>query len=276
MAMDKFITHIKPPSGFSLGFKELWQYRELFYFFTWRDIKVKYKQTYLGILWAILQPLGMMLIFTLLFSKTWKIDTGMVVYPIFVLAGLICWNLFNASVSHAGESMIQNANIINKIYFPRLIIPGASILVALFDFIIGLFIFLVFCLVYKQSVHWSAILYFPAAILVIIMAAFGTGTFLAALNVKYRDFRYAMPFLLQVLFFASQVIYPLQSIQQGWLKYLLAINPMNMAIELFRMPLSDASIDINLISIGLASTLLIMILGLYYFRKTEAYFADFA
>ncbi|HEX4876759.1 MAG TPA: ABC transporter permease, partial [Chitinophagaceae bacterium] len=130
--MSSFVHRIKPPSGFSLGLRELWQYRELFYFFTWRDIKVKYKQTYLGVAWALLQPLGLMLIFTLLFAKTWKIDTGTVAYPLFVLGGLICWNLFSSSVSHAGESMIQNANIINKIYFPRLIIPGSSILVALF------------------------------------------------------------------------------------------------------------------------------------------------
>ena len=145
--MEKFITHIQPPKGFSLGLKELWQYRELFYFFTWRDIKVKYKQTYLGILWALLQPLGMMALFTLLFSKTWKIDTGTTAYPIFVLSGLILWNLFSSSVSHAGESMIQNANIIRKIYFPRLIIPGSSVLVALFDFLMGLFVFFIFCLI---------------------------------------------------------------------------------------------------------------------------------
>lgn len=274
--MDKFTTNIQPPSGFSLGLKELWQYRELFYFFTWRDIKVKYKQTHLGIFWALLQPLGMMLIFTFLFSKTWKIDTTPVQYPIFVLAGLILWNLFNSSVSHAGESMIQNAHIINKIYFPRLIIPGSSLLVAFFDFMMGLVIFILLCLYYKQSVQLSAILYFPAGILIIIIAAFGTGTFLAALNVKYRDFRYTIPFMLQVLFFASQIIYPLQSIQQSWLKYVLAFNPVNTAIELFRAPLSGSVIDFTVISIGLTSTFFILLTGIYYFRKTEAYFADLA
>ncbi|MDZ4809219.1 MAG: ABC transporter permease [Bacteroidota bacterium] len=274
--MAKFTTTIHPPSGFSLGLKELWQYRELFYFFTWRDIKVKYKQTYLGILWALLQPLGMMLIFTFLFSKTWKIDTTPVQYPIFVLAGLILWNLFSASVSHAGESMIKNANIISKIYFPRLIIPCSSILVAFFDFLMGLLIFIVFCIVYQQPVDWSAIIYFPAGIILVLLAAFGTGTFLAALNVKYRDFRYTIPFLLQFLFFASQVIYPLQVVQQTWLKYILAINPVNAAIELFRYPLSGYPIDGNIIMIGTASTFIICFIGLYYFRKTEAFFADLA
>jgi lipopolysaccharide transport system permease protein len=274
--MEKFTHRIEPPSGFSLGLKELWQYRELFYFFTWRDIKVKYKQTYLGILWALLQPLGMMVIFTFLFSKTWPINTGAIHYPIFVLSGLILWNLFNSAVSHAGESMLQNANIINKIYFPRLIIPGSSVLVALFDFIMGLAIFIVLCIYYKQSVELSAIWFFPAGILIIIIAAFGAGTFLAALNVKYRDFRYTIPFMLQVLFFASQIIYPLQTIQQSWLKYVLAINPVNTAIELFRAPLSGNSIDTKVVAIGMASTALLLLCGIYFFRKTEAYFADIA
>ncbi len=272
--MGKFLTTIQPPSGFSLGLKELWQYRELFYFFTWRDIKVKYKQTYLGIIWALLQPLGLMLIFTFLFSRTWKIDTSPIHYSIFVLAGLILWNLFNASVAHAGESMIKNANIIGKIYFPRLVIPCSSILVALFDFLMGLLIFLVFCIIYKQPIHWSAVVYFPAGILVVLLAAFGAGTFLAALNVKYRDFRYTIPFLLQFLFFATQVIYPLQLVQQTWLKYILAINPVNAAIELFRYPLSGLPVNLNIIYIGLASTMLVSLAGLYYFRKTEVYFSD--
>ncbi|HEX7903833.1 MAG TPA: ABC transporter permease [Chitinophagaceae bacterium] len=274
--MEKLVTTIKPPSGLSLGLKELWQYRELFYFFTWRDIKVKYKQTYLGILWALLQPLGMMLIFTFLFSKTWKIDTGAITYPIFVLSGLICWNLFNSSVSHAGDSMIQNANIIKKIYFPRLIIPCSAILVALFDFVIAFIIFIILCIFLKQPLYLTGIFYFPMGILLSMIAAVGLGFFLAALNVKYRDFRYALPFLLQVLFFASQIIYPLQSVQSSLFKYLLAINPMNAAIELFRASLSTASPDMKIVVIGTGSSLFLLIIGLFYFRKTEAYFADIA
>lgn len=269
-------TKIHPPSGFSLGLKELWQYRELFYFFTWRDIKVKYKQTYLGVIWALLQPLGMMVIFTFLFSKTWPIDTGNISYPIFVLAGLIIWNLFNSAVSHAGESMIQNANIIKKIYFPRLIIPGSALLTAFFDFLMGLLIFIVFCILYHQPVSWQAMFYFPAGIIIVVAAAFGMGIFFAALNVKYRDFRYTIPFMLQFLFFASQVIYPLQSIQQTGLKYILAINPVNAAIELFRAPLSNTGIDITVVLIGFISTLLLVFIGIYFFRKTESYFADIA
>ncbi|MBI5371158.1 MAG: ABC transporter permease [Sphingobacteriales bacterium] len=274
--MEKFITHIQPPGRFSLGLKELWQYRELFYFFTWRDIKVKYKQTYLGILWAIIQPLGMMFLFTLLFSRALKIDTGSVVYPVFVLSGLILWNLFSAAISHAGDSMIQNAHIIKKIYFPRLIIPGSAVLLALFDFLMGFFIFLVFCFIYRQPQHWYSLPYFIAGILIVLVAGFGAGSFLAALNVKYRDFRYTIPFLLQVLFFSSQVIYPLYSITHTWLIYLLSLNPVNAAIELFRAGLTGAPVDYTITGIGLFSTLVLIVTGIYYFRKTEAYFADIA
>ncbi|NOT52692.1 MAG: ABC transporter permease [Chitinophagaceae bacterium] len=272
--MEKMQSIIKPPAGFSFGLKEVWQYRELFYFFTWRDIKVKYKQAYLGVFWALLQPLGMMVIFTFLFSKTWKIDTGIIQYPIFVLAGLICWNLFSSSVSHAAESMIQHAGIINKIYFPRIIIPGSSVLVALFDFMMGFIVFIIFCLIYKQPVHWPSVWCFPAGIIIVLIAAFGAGTFLSALNVKYRDFRYTIGFFLQVMFFASQVIYPLQSIQQSWLKYILAINPVNAAIELFRSAFAGGYADTTTVYIGIASAFLLLLIGIYYFRKTEAYFAD--
>lgn len=274
--MEKPVIHIKPPASLSLGFRELWQYRELFYFFTWRDIKVKYKQTYLGVLWALLQPLGMMLIFTFLFSRTWPINTGEIKYPVFVLSGLICWNLFNSSVSHAGDSMVQNANIIKKIYFPRLIIPCSAMLVALFDFLIAFVIFIILCFVMQQPPSWTAIFYFPAGIIMSLLSATGLGLLLASLNVKFRDFRYALPFLLQVLFFASQVIYPLQSVQQSLFRYLLAINPMNAAIELFRAPLTSISPDIRIIAIGACSSISLLIIGLLYFRKTEAYFADLA
>jgi lipopolysaccharide transport system permease protein len=274
--MEKITTIIKPPSGISLGFKELWHYRELFYFFTWRDIKVKYKQTSLGVFWSLLQPLGMMLIFTFIFSRTLKIETGTIPYPVFVLSGLILWGLFNSSVSHAAESMIQNSNIIKKIYFPRLIVPCSAILVALFDFLMALLIFIVICIWYKQPVGWNAVLFFPAGILLTLFSAFGLGTFLAALNIKYRDFRYVVPFILQVLFFSSQVIYPLQSISPDYLKYLLAINPLNGAIELFRAPLTGFAPDMNVIMISTATSLILATIGLFYFRKTEKYFADIA
>lgn len=274
--MEKFTTIIQPVTRFSTGFRELWQYRELFYFFTWRDIKVKYKHAWLGVGWALLQPLGMMLIFTFLFSRTWPIETGTVKYPVFVLAGLVCWNLFNQSVSQSAESMLRNAGIISKIYFPRLIIPGSVVLAALFDFCMGFIIFLVFCIFFNQALPLSAIFYFPAAILLLTLAAFGTGTLLATLTIKYRDFRYTIPFVLQALFFASQVIYPLESIQDSRIRYLLALNPVNAVIELFRAPLYHTSPDLTVVGIGAGTTLLLLFAGIYYFKKTEAWFADLA
>jgi lipopolysaccharide transport system permease protein len=274
--MHKTETIIQPPSKISLGIKELLQYRELFYFFTWRDIKVKYKQTFLGILWAVLQPLGMMLLFTFIFSKTLKMNSGTVAYPVFVLSGLILWNLFNTSVSHAAESIIVNAGIIKKIYFPRLIIPCSAVLTALFDFIMAFIIFIGISIYHKQPLHWSAIYYFPAGIILVLTAAFGLGTFLSALNIKYRDFRYLIPFLMQVLFFASQVIYPLQVIKSPLLKYVLSVNPVNGAIELFRAALTETAPDITVIAVSTAAAIIFCIAGIYYFRKTESHFADIA
>jgi lipopolysaccharide transport system permease protein len=267
---------IKPPAKITINFKELWQYRELFYFFSWRDIKVKYKQTFLGIIWALLQPLAMMLLLTFIFSRTLKMDFSITIpYPLFVLSGIIIWNLFNGSVSHAGESMIQHAAIIKKIYFPRLIIPVSAILVNLFDFLMAFIIFIVISFFY-QPVEWTALFYFPAAILLCLLAAFGTGSFLSALNVKYRDFRYALPFLLQLLFFSSQIIYPINVVQNQQLKFLLALNPVNGAIELLRVPLTGLAPDVTVVLISIAAALLLCLIGIIYFRKTESYFADIA
>ncbi|HYC29768.1 MAG TPA: ABC transporter permease, partial [Chitinophagaceae bacterium] len=160
--LEKNRTIIKPPAGISFGFSELWQHRELLYFFAWRDIKVKYKQTVLGILWAVLQPLALMLLFSFIFSKTSIAATPAGIrYEIFVLSGLVLWNLFYTSVSHAADSMIVNAGIIKKIYFPRLIIPLSTIVAALLDFAVSLVLFAAFCLFYEQPVNVLALLYFP-------------------------------------------------------------------------------------------------------------------
>jgi len=273
--MQKPQTIIQPVSRFSFNFKELWQYRELFYFFTWRDLKVKYKQTTLGILWAILQPLSLMLLFTLVFSKTLRFETGGMRYEIFVLSGLILWNIFYSSVSMAAESMIQHGGIIKKIFFPRLIIPVASLLASLFDFLIALVMFLVFCFAFGEWPGWEAFVSFPVAILITVLASSGAGIFLSALNIKYRDFRYVVPFLLQFLFFATQVVYSLQTVQQGWLRYLLAVNPLNGSIELFRSAFTGQC-DLNVIGISAVSAVVITFTGLVYFKNSEAYFADLA
>lgn len=268
-------TIIEPPKNLSLRLSEIWQYRELFYFFTWRDIKVKYKQTYFGILWAVLQPLMLMMLFTFVFSKNLQFKSGPIRYEVFVLSGLILWSLFYAAVSHAAQSIVDQSNVIRKIYFPRLIIPSAAILTALFDFMIAFILFLFCCILFRQSIAWSAIYMFPLALLLLLLSAFGAGTFLSALTVKYRDFRYALPFMLQFLFFASTVLYSLQSIRPAPLRYLFAINPVNGAIEMFRNALGGKT-DETFILISAVVAILLCMIALLYFRKTEAYFADLA
>jgi len=274
--LEKIQTIIKPPSSISLRLGELWQHRELLYFFAWRDIKVKYRQTVLGILWAVLQPLALMLLFVLIFSKSSIAQTTTAMpYSVFVLSGLVLWNLFYASVSHASESMISNASIIRKIYFPRLIIPLSALCGALVDFVIALILFIIFCFLRGSVPSINAIIFFPAGILLCLISAFGCGTLLGALNVKYRDFRYALPFLLQLTFFATIVIYPISMVSESWQKNILALNPVNAAIELFRYPLSG-TLDLQLVLPGIATSLLLAIGGLFYFQKTESYFADIA
>lgn len=268
---------IKPKIAFSLNLKELIEYKELFYFFTWRDVKVKYKQTALGFLWAILQPLVMMVIFTFFIGKSMNMPSDDMAYPIFAFSGLILWTLFSSGITNAGNSMVSNAQIIKKIYFPRLVIPISSILVSAFDFLIAFFVLVGLILFFQQSVDVTkAVIYWPAGLVIAIMATFGPGCLLAALNVKYRDFRYVIPFLVQALLFLTPVIYPISIVSDSWLKYLLAINPMYAAITIFRMPMMKTVPDASMIWISLFSGVIFFLAGLTYFRKTEMYFADLA
>ncbi|MBL7858085.1 MAG: ABC transporter permease [Cyclobacteriaceae bacterium] len=256
--------------------KELLFYKELFYFFTWRDIKIKYKQTVLGFMWAILQPLLMMTIFTLFFGKALNIPSQNLPYPVFVFSGLLIWTIFSSGLTNASNSMVNNAQIIKKIYFPRLIIPVSSILGALFDFLMAFILYIGILIYYQQPVSLHAFWCWPVALLVTIVATLGPGSWLAALNVKYRDFRYVIPFLVQVLFFLTPVIYPISMLTHPWLRYLLVVSPMYAAIELFRMPITGIVPQPEFIIISLGSGVLLLLIGLTYFRKTEDLFADFA
>ena len=200
---------------------ELRRYKELFYFFTWRDIKIKYKQTSLGFLWAVLQPLLMMTIFTLFFGNALQIPSHNLPYPVYVFSGLLIWNIFASGLTNAANSMVNNATIIKKIYFPRLIIPVSSILVAIFDFLMAFILFIGILLFYQQPVSWVALVCWPLAILLSMVATLGPGCWLAALNVKYRDFRYVIPFFIQMLFFLTPVIYPVSLLKYPILQYVL-------------------------------------------------------
>jgi lipopolysaccharide transport system permease protein len=268
--------YIEPSKGKLFDFRELWRYRELFYFFTWRDIKIKYKQTVLGFLWAILQPLLMMVIFTLFFGRALNIPSQNLPYPVYVFSGLLVWNMFSTGLTSASNSMVNNALIIKKIYFPRLIIPVSAILVALFDFLMAFVLFAGILLFYQQPVRWDALLWWPLAIVLGIVATMGLGTWLAALNVKYRDFRYVIPFLVQVMFFMTPVIYPVSMLPNVYLKYALACSPMLAVVEFFRYPLTGFSPDWNLLGISLTSGAVLLVIGVFYFKRTEDFFADLA
>ena len=268
---------IKPENKFSLGLRELWEYRELFYFFTLRDIKVKYKQTVLGFLWAVLQPLIMALLFSFFLGKAISNYTNMSMpYEVFALSGLVIWGIFASGLNNAGNSMVSNANIIKKIYFPRLIIPLSSVLVGLFDFIMAFIVFLLYALYNHISFTWYALLYFPLSVVLTCIATFGAGSLLASLNVKYRDFRYIIPFLIQLLLFLTPVIYPVSIAANPYLKWLLALNPMCAPLDIFRASFSGEPLNFwpDMLSVGVS--LVMLFIGLVYFRKTEAYFADLA
>ncbi len=273
---------IIPPDQLKLGFNELWRYRELFYFFTWRDIKVKYKQTLLGFLWAILQPLALMSIFVFFFSKLLKIPTDGLPPVIFYFSGLLLWNLFSSALSGSSNSMVENANIIKKVYFPRLIIPISSILASFFDFIMAFIIFLCVIAYYSFSGSLSfsiiqCLMYFSLGLLLTLITTFGLGSLFASLNVKYRDFRYIIPFLIQFLMFISPVIYPISILKDFvWAKYLFALNPLTGALNLARAGFNSTLPDWTLIGISFLSAVFLFIIGLFVFRKTESYFADLA
>ena len=272
---------IKPKSVFTFGWKELWQYRELLYFFTWKEIKVRYKQAFLGILWTLLQPLAMMLIFVLLLSQGLGIKTGAIPAPIYYLSGLLIWNLFNHAVTYASQAMVSNGNIIKKIYFPRLVIPISATLTASFDFLISLGLFLGLLLYYEINsdlgISWlNLIISVMIGYIVTIFTAFSLRTFLSAINVKYRDVRYILPFLIQTLFFITPVMYDTSVIQNPWVKLILKLNPLNFAVELIRNNISNTStFTWPYITLWVpVIVILLYMIAIYTFRKTEAYFAD--
>lgn len=268
---------IKPQSKVSINFKELRDFSELFYFFTWRDIKVKYKQTILGFLWVVLQPIFMTLIFTVFFGETIKEKTQMAVpYSVFALSGMLIWGIFSNGMSNSANSMIVNANIIKKIYFPRLIIPISSVLVALFDFVIALVFFLIFIFSIGVSINYTNLLLIPIAVVITVLTSIGAGCWLGALNVKFRDVRYVIPFLVQGLLFLSPVMFPTNISKNEYVQILLKLNPLSGALELMRSIFIGYQVDYNTVYLSLISSIVLFIFGIYFFKKTEAYFADLA
>ncbi len=271
-ALPKIV--IRPSRGwFALRLNDLWQYRDLLYFLTWRDIKVRYKQTVLGAAWAVLQPFLTMVVFTLFFGRLAKIPSEGVPYPIFSYAGLLPWTFFSQAMTQSSDSLVGNANLISKVYFPRLVIPLSAGLAPLVDFCIA-FVVLIGMMFYYQIFPTGTLVWLPAFLLLAFTASLGVGLWLSALNVQYRDVRYTIPFLTQLWLFATPVIYPSSSVHGPW-RVILGLNPMTGVVEGFRWALlgiGPAPGGMIYTSMGVA--LLLVLTGVMYFNRMERTFAD--
>ena len=274
---DKIVYEIRPQNRLSIGLGELWQYRELLYFFTWRDVKVKYKHATLGIAWAVLQPFLLMVVFTFVFNKGLNIQPGDLPYPVFAFSGLLVWQVFSGGLTHAANSILGNSKIIQKIYFPRLIIPLSAMLTAVVDFCFAMLVFVGLVLYYDVAVQpFQWIFFLTLSLLLTVFAASGLSLFLSAWNVKYRDFQYVIPFFVQVLFFLSPVLYEPKQFEGSFFVTLLKANPMSGAIHLARAAFTDQPVDWALVGVSSAVAFVLFVVGLFTFRKMEGYFADLA
>jgi len=266
---------IIPPKGLvGLDFRELWRYRDLLYIFIWRDIKVRYKQTAVGVAWAIFQPVLTMIIFSVLFGRLAKLPSDGAPYPIFVFTGLLLWNYFSASLINSSESLISNEAIVKKVYFPRILLPGSTIITPAVDFAISFVVLLALMLYYNFVPSALGLLIVPVLLLIAMISSLGLGLFLSSLNVKYRDVRHIMPFFLQISMYVTPVIYPVTIIPQKfqWIAYL---NPMSGVITLARsLLLGSVQVEWILLPISFGVAILLLLFGLVYFRKTERFFAD--
>jgi homopolymeric O-antigen transport system permease protein len=268
------ITFLRPSRGLrNIDLRELWVYRELIYFLTWRDLKVRYKQTALGAAWAILQPFLSMVVFSIFFGNLLNVPSSGVPYPIFSYTALLPWGLFSNALSDAGRSLVTNRAMITKIYFPRMAIPLSSVLSGLVDFAIA-FVVLLGMLVYFDISLTLRILTLPFLLLLALVTALGVGLWLSALNVVYRDVGYIIPFLTQFWFYATPIVYSVEIIPEKW-RTLYALNPMVGVVTGFRWALLDiGSAPGPVIAVSALISLVILISGLFYFRRMEKIFAD--
>ena len=270
-------TSIRPAAGWQpVNVRELWRYRELLYFLVWRDVKVRYKQTALGALWALLQPLLMMVVFTIFFRRMAGVDSGGLPYSVFSYLGLLPWTFFATAVGNAGNSVVGSERLITKIYFPRLAVPFASVGASVVDFVIACSL-LVVLMMWHHVMPGLVVVVAPLIFATIIMMALGIGTLLAALNVSYRDFRYVIPFLVQVWMFATPSVYmnvTSGKASHGPLHLILALNPMTGLITAFRAACSGGQVPWGEFGISAAIAAIVFLAGCLYFRRTERNFAD--
>jgi lipopolysaccharide transport system permease protein len=264
---------IKPTSGWVLiNFREIWIYRDLLYFLVWREIKVRYKQTVLGAAWAIIQPFFMMVVFTLFFGKLAKIPSQGIPYPLFSYAALLPWMLFAEGINRSVNNMVHDTSLIKKVYFPRLIMPLAGAISPLIDFMISFVIF-VGMMFYFGYIPTLRIIWLPAFLGLAMITSLAAGTWLSAINVKYRDVRYAVPFIIQFWLFVSPVVYPSSLLPRAW-RLIYSLNPMAGVIEGFRWVLLGTNPPKSLMAISVFVVLLILVSGVFYFRRMEKTFAD--
>jgi len=265
---------LRPPSGWaSIGFKELWEYRELLYFLTWRDIKVRYKQTVLGAAWAIIQPFFMMVVFSLFFGYLARVPSDGIPYPIFTYCALLPWQLFAHALGESSNSLIANERLITKVYFPRLVIPLSAVLGGLIDFAIA-FVILLGMMAYYHIVPTLMIFALPLFVLLAIITALAVGLWLSALNVQYRDVRYTITFITQFWLFATPVAYSSSLVPERW-RALYGLNPMAGVVEGFRWALLGKTEGPGaMLAVSTGVVILLLIGGLYYFRRMEQTFAD--
>jgi lipopolysaccharide transport system permease protein len=264
---------IQPSKRWSLlSLKDIWAYRELLFFLTWRDVKVRYKQTALGAAWAILQPLFMMIIFTIFFGRLAGVASSGIPYPLFALAGLVPWTFFSNAITASGNSLVGSANLITKVYFPRLIVPAAAMLAGLVDFVLA-FVLLILLMIYYRAPFNVQMLFLPVLVLLTATFALAVGTWMSALNVKYRDVRFALPFIIQLWLFISSVILPSSSVPPKW-RWLLLLNPMSAIIEGYRSALFGLPFDWTALGIAAVLTILALLYAIYAFGRVERSFAD--
>lgn len=274
--MDKNLTIIRPRrKGFGTDdLKELWIYKELIYFFVWRDLKVRYKQTVVGVSWAVFQPVMTMIVFSVFFGTLAKMPSEGVPYPIFVYSGLLFWNFFVASLTDVSNCLISNQSIVTKVYFPRLILPISNVFTNFVDFLIASGVLIILMIYYGFAPHLSGLFMMPLLLLITFASSTGLGLFLASINVKYRDIRYILPFFIQLLIFVSPVIYPAGIL--GKYTILFGINPIAGVISTARTVLFGIT-QVSWLSLGfsISISVILLLIGLYSFRKSEAYFADY-
>ena len=268
------VTRIEPPSGlFHLRLAEVWAYRELLYFFVWRDVKIRYKQTAIGVLWVILQPLLTMAVFTLFFGRLAKLPSEGLPYPVFYFSALVPWAYFSTALQSCSSVVVDNQRVITKVYFPRVILPLSAVVSGLVDFAIGFVVLFVVTGIYSIKPTLAA-LWLPVLLLLAVLTALAVGLWVSALNALYRDVRYIVPFLVQFWMFASPVAYPASLVPLRW-RWFYGLNPMTGVIEGFRWAITGQGSPPNLMLLASAGMVLVMLFGgLIYFNKMESTIAD--